>query len=269
MGCCPSNSFNQPLPIPPLQTNSNTSAQFHPSNSISCSPDNPPPYSVQPLSGHKSISLPQSNGMIPLRGWGERPVDSAWPATSHPNEVGREQQLQTQVQFLQQFINILQQESTDRVNPLGAIEAVESIGDIDELDQLPPLNQFLNTNTSQQIHSHNNVLLPPALPDSPILPSFPAPVTSLTHTDLTPVRLPPIDTHDLDLVPESTHDQEESHSLRPPSRKKRKKKRRRRATVAPLPHSPEYPILTLQRPFTSPNLRATLASPLGSDQTFF
>ena len=247
MGCCPSNTFDQPVSVPPLQANSRTSNYFN--SSIPCSTDNPPPYTPQPLYGHKSISLPPSESIIPFRGWGERPA-SVWSATAPP--LREQQQLQTQVQFLQHFISMLQQESS----PLGPIEPVESLGDIEELDQLPPLNH--NSNTSQ-VHA----------PSFPLLPSFPSPVLP-THplADVTPARLPPIS---MATTPEheAACEPDEDHSQRIHSRRKKRKKRRRRATVTPTPLSTDYPTLTLQRPFTSPNLTATLASPLSSNQTFF
>ena len=250
MGCCPSNTFDQSASVPPLQANSLTSNYFN--NTNPCSTDNPPPYTPQPLYGHKSISLPQSETVIPFRGWGDRPA-TVWSANTPP--LREQQQLQTQVQFLQHFISMLQQEST----PLGP---VESLGDIEELEQLPPLNH--NSITSQ-IHA-------PSFPLSPLLPSFPSPVLPThTYTEVTPMRLPPIA---LDTTPEheggcEPEEDQCAHSQRTHSRKKRRKKRRRRATVTPTLLSTEYPTLTLQRPFTSPNLTATLASPLSSNQTFF
>ena len=266
MGCCPSNSFEQSSP--PLQTSSLTSALFP------CSPgfppnDQPPPYSLQPLTGHKSLTaVPNSDTLIPLRGWGESiqgPI-SAWGPANQPPEARREQQrLQSQVQFLQRFISILQQESAgDRVNTLDSIQPVESLGDLDEVDRLPPLS------TQQHVP-------PLTFPMSPCVVSFPpAPITphfSVTPISSNPLRLPPLvpdptaagDSNDPEMGPAPYS----PHIHRSHERKKRKKRRRRRASVTPAPLLSEYPVLTLQRPFTSPNLRATLASPLGANQTEF
>ena len=269
MGCCPSNSFDQPIPIPPLRTSSLTSALFHPSSSVSSPSDYPPPYSVQPLSGHKSLSTPSPESTIPLRGWGESvqvPIN-AWGPVNSPTEVCREQQrLQTQVQFLQQFITILQQESAgDRVNAQDSIQPVESLGDLDDLERLPALS-------TQQHIPPLTFPIPPrvtSFPPPPLIPHL-RPVSPISSN---PLRLPPLeldpgaaaDSND----PEAAPAPSSPHTHRSHDRKKRKKRRRRRASVAPIPLSPEYPVLTLQRPFTSPNLRATLASPLGSNQTDF
>ena len=249
MGCCPSSSFDQPLTSPPLRASSITSVLFDHSDRLPSPTALPPPYSVQPLSGHKSLTLPSSGSSIPLRGWGESvpgPI-AAWGPVSSRNQ----QRLETQVQFLQQFISILQQESAgDRVNVQDSIQPVESLGDLNDMDGLPALS------------TQRNAHIPPLIfPMSPCVASFPvSPISSNS-----PLRLPPLDpdSNDPEVAPCPPH------THRSHERKKRKKRRRRRSSVAPSSLSPEYPVLTLQRPFTSPNLRATLASPLGANQTDF